>query len=453
MARPYRKYTDKKTGRQYHLIIKDGKKRRRYIKNTVGATQKQTQSVNIHFHEDSGRRIKPKKKAPKLNYTKKINPEMKPANTAGLPLFQFAPTHFIPHIGHAGFKEATTEPESKGKNIDLMRHAVMTPAEQEEFDKWVRGEEVRGKKLQKWRQNNTGKNPNPSINSTYFDYRAKGGDESFDLYKKYLKTNYPDYHEPTGAEFYKAHQEYQLVHEPEEYAKTLLRKKKPISGITSFFSGKKPEAEEKEEVHLESTTATRKQGAHGTQGGGIEDGLFNDEIEKIAKKRIKGYVVPVIAQDEISQLPKYVRQGQKIFGGVINTNPSTSDGSGEDGHRVGHWTSFVVDARDDFPTIEWFDPLVENKPSKELISTLKDIGRAMNPEKMFLFKNNQVQRQKYNSNGCGIHSLKFLEDRFRGIGWSEATGYNHYMKKKIGDDSADGERKIQEVAKTYKKYL
>jgi hypothetical protein len=55
----------------------------------------------------------------------------------------------------------------------------------------------------------------------------------------------------------------------------------------------------------------------------------------------------------------------RSFAAVINTNPSQSDGTGQDGFQVGHWRAIFVDNRDDYPSIEYFDPLVST-PEKEL---------------------------------------------------------------------------------------
>lgn len=189
-----------------------------------------------------------------------------------------------------------------------------------------------------------------------------------------------------------------------------------------------------------------------TQGSGLDDGLYNDEIAKIAKHVIKENYIPVISQDQIPMLPKYLKKNKKIFGAVINTNPSTSPGDGSDGLRKGHWVSVIVDGRDDFPSIEYFDPLVQDAPSATLLKTLRKIGKGMNPEEMFKFKFNKIQRQSNLSNSCGIHSLKFIEDRFHGTGWSEATGYDHW-KKNHPDDSIDGEEQIETKKNIYSKYL
>lgn len=183
-----------------------------------------------------------------------------------------------------------------------------------------------------------------------------------------------------------------------------------------------------------------------------DDALYNDEIAKIIKKRV-GKVVPVIPSDKVKYLKDYVKRGDKTFAAVINTNPSESDGTGQDGFQVGHWTSVFIDNRDDFPSIEFFDALVSS-PKKELVVELKKIAKKMNSERMFLYKENRLQRQAKEASTCGWHAAQFIDDRLNGIPFSEATGYDDFINR-IGkvDDSGDGEKDIRKYIKKYKVYI
>lgn len=187
---------------------------------------------------------------------------------------------------------------------------------------------------------------------------------------------------------------------------------------------------------------------------GEGNGLYNTEIEKIVKKRIKDFV-PVIASDEVESLIRYVGRGDKRFGFVMNTNPSDSDGSGNDGHRVGHWLAIYINNEDDYKTIEYFDPLAEGKMPEDLIKMCRRIAMKMNPEMMFKYKQNMLRRQSKLTSNCGHHAIKFLEDRFNAIPWSVATGYDDYMEKHSSapDDSHDGEKDITKVMKQYESYI
>lgn len=190
------------------------------------------------------------------------------------------------------------------------------------------------------------------------------------------------------------------------------------------------------------------------RGDGEDDGLYNTEIEEIARRSMKNYV-PVIASDQIDTLSKYVKPGQKQFAFIINTNPSTSDGSGSDGHRPGHWRSIFIENRDDFPTVEYFDPLCEGRIPNDLLKVCMKIARKMNPEMMFKYKQNMLQRQSKMTSNCGYHALKFIEDRYNGVPYADATGYTDYMEKlnEVKDDSRDGEKDVMKYIKRYESYI
>jgi len=49
---------------------------------------------------------------------------------------------------------------------------------------------------------------------------------------------------------------------------------------------------------------------------------------------------------------------------------------------------------------------------------------------------------------CGHISLKFLEDRYNGVSWADATGF-----KKCIEQQVEGERDIQKSVKKYESYL
>lgn len=183
------------------------------------------------------------------------------------------------------------------------------------------------------------------------------------------------------------------------------------------------------------------------RGKGDDDGLFNDEIENIMKKRINR-IVPVIPIDKFEDLLNSVKVGDKEFMAVVNTNNSKSDGSGTDGHKAGHWRAVYINNRDDFPSIEFFDPFGDD-PEKHVLKTMKEIGKKMNPETMFLYKPNRMILQSDDSSNCGHFCIKFLEDRHSGVPFNEATYYEDYIKKCDKDYSDKGENEIQK----FKQYL
>jgi hypothetical protein len=257
----------------------------------------------------------------------------------------------------------------------------------------------------------------------------KGSDVFYEDVRNFIKNNYDleSYSNITKKTF--------------DYANEIYNFDNPSISKTSASSMPPPPSGDSEEADIE--------------GAGYDgDGLYNDEIEKIAKKRIKDYV-PVIASDQLNELPKYVARGDKRFGFVINTNPSTSDGSGNDSHPPGHWTSVFINNEDDYPSIEYFDPLAQGKMPEDLIKMCRRIAVKMNPEVMFKYKQNMLRRQSKMTSNCGFHAVKYLDDRFNGVPYSEATGYDDYMESlnSTPDGSRDGEKEIASYIKKYESYI
>ena len=190
----------------------------------------------------------------------------------------------------------------------------------------------------------------------------------------------------------------------------------------------------------------------GTEGRG-PTGLYNTDIDDIVKG-LKHGPCPVITSDKIGMLIDYVKPGMKKFGAIINTNPSTSDGSGNDGYRVGHWRSVFFDNDDDGRvSAEFYDPLVEGKITPQLKKVMTKIAKKMNPEDYALIKQNNLKRQMDTTNTCGYHAIKFIDDRYNDVPWSEATGYDDYMAKHKPDDGVAGEKSLVGHIKKYDKFI
>jgi hypothetical protein len=149
----------------------------------------------------------------------------------------------------------------------------------------------------------------------------------------------------------------------------------------------------------------------------------------------------------------YVKPNDEFFSAVINTEPSTSHGR--------HWICIVVDNRDDYQSVEFFDPLAENdKIPNDLLKIMKIICRRMNPERYFKVKFNELRRQNLFNSNCGYHVCKFIEDRYNGDSFEEASGWSEYIKRQRGgaiDDSIEGEKDLQsyenKIKKQFKSYL
>jgi hypothetical protein len=393
MTRPRRLYTTA-DGKFYYLI--DGKKK--FVKVPAGISQKQVAKINIRniVNAPTTKRIKRRRKRIEPAYGKKVGSTLAQSNTGGLPIYFFKPKKQIPTLQDQAEASADTTVDKLTKAIlKLVPSSSKIPPTLAIEDKKVE--------------------PTALVSPQTFTNIAVQGETPREMGFKiggFVSTG-----TPVGAS-----------PEPVMLTERLLQPKGVI----------KPEPKKPP-----------------TTGGGDGDGgLYNDEIEKIVKKRIKNYV-PVIASDEINQLPRYVARGDKRFGFVINTNPSTSDGSGNDGYRTGHWRAVYINNDDDYPSVEYFDPLAEGKMPPELITICRKIAIKMNPSMMFKYKQNMLRRQSKVTSTCGHHAIKFLDDRFNGVPWSEATGYDDYMEKHSSppDDSHDGEKDIAKTIKKYESYI
>lgn len=506
MTRPRRLYTTA-DGKFYYLI--DGKKK--FVKAPSGVSQKQIAKINIRniVNAPTTKRIKRRRKRIEPAYGAKVGSVLAQSTTGGLPLYFFKPKKQIPTLQDQAEASADTtidkltksilklvpssskiEPTVQRPPVPQLPSAETTPsstAPATPKNQPVILEEILSdiKKISKI-MNKDPKTPEDIL--SYKQILKKIGEKS-NLNEDETKRIIQQYGaDPELLGTYQETVARNLFLNPTTTIENISESGKKIGESKGKITISRPpdiitSTTEPEPVVSQNlkgvitqppaepqleTTAKSKDDIPDTKisnfdkamnlvdqgGAGADDGLYNDEIEKIVKKRIKNYV-PVIASDEINQLPRYVGRGDKRFGFIINTNPSTSDGSGNDGYRTGHWRAVYINNEDDYPTVEYFDPLAEGKMPKELVSICRKIAMKMNPSMMFKYKQNMLQRQSKLTSNCGYHSIKFLDDRYNGVPWSEATGYDNYMAEHSSapDDSHDGEKDISKYIKKYESYI
>lgn len=411
MTRPRRLYTTD-DGKFYYLI--DGKKR--FVKAPAGLSQKQIAKINIKniVAMPSAKRIKRRRKRVEPKYGAKVGNVLQKSETGGLPLYFFQPKKNIP----------TLEDQAKTSEDTTTKQLTKLIEGQEKFQQ---------KLLQGFTAVFSSSRIPATISQPQEPQQPSGGPKISRQKGR-----------PKGSK-----------NKPKQGVTVETAKTPPATPTATTATPAATPADENVfvigENDDEKGASESKQGAKGT---GYDNGLYNDEIEKIAKKRIKDYV-PVIASDQVNELPRYVARGDKRFGFVINTNPSSSDGSGNDGYRTGHWRAVYINNEDDYPSVEYFDPLSEGKMPPELVSACRKIAMKMNPSMMFKYKQNMLRRQSKMTSNCGWHAVKFLDDRYNGVPWSEATGYDDYMEKhnSAPDDSTDGEKDISKYIKKYESYI
>jgi hypothetical protein len=153
------------------------------------------------------------------------------------------------------------------------------------------------------------------------------------------------------------------------------------------------------------------QHGQGRRRPNAEDGLDTNQINHL----MRGYrdYLGCIGRDQVSTLR--IRPGTR-FGFVMNTDPSTKPGS--------HWVAIFVDNRPQGSnSIEYFNSLAD-QPTRPILEELRRIVGMLRPQARMKFKVNKIADQMFNSSNCGYFAAKFLIDRFNGVPFAEASGYN-----------------------------
>jgi len=112
------------------------------------------------------------------------------------------------------------------------------------------------------------------------------------------------------------------------------------------------------------------------------------------------------------------------WGIIINTQ-ATTEGNGM------HWCAIYCDIIFD-RSIEYFDPFGE-PPHQEIDRDLKKYIDMLELPYMLKYKVNTNKVQHNSSDSCGFISMLFLEDRFLGVPFMQATGWE--KKKRLVTDS------------------
>ena len=500
MPRPRRMYKDKETGKYYYTI--NGK--RKYVKVPEGVSSKRLAKINIQniINLPSARRRK-KGGLRQPKFAQKIAPNLERTDQGGLPLYLFKSQRKIATLDEIAknsddtsidkltkllLKGLTPAPSSSkipGTITMMTQTAPITAEAGSQTRGTVKitrklGQPFRptGAESKEDERKGESKEAEPRSKATLvksnavvkiMEQMARNNESlDYDNVRAYIKKYHQGevgFQKNIGrAKYDDALEAYNILNPVQQTSVTTPDvmpppPPRPTRRITTLSDILPPTTASETEDYTTNRRGQRVGGVTQTEteveGGGYDgEGLFNDEIEKIAKKRIKDYV-PVIASDQLNELPKYVARGDKRFGFVVNTNPSTSDGSGNDSYPPGHWTAVFINNEDDYPSIEFFDPLAQGKMPEDLIKMCRRIAVKMNPEVMFKYKQNMLRRQSKMTSNCGFHAVKYLDDRYNGVPFSEATGYDDYMESlnNTPDGSRDGEKEIASYIKKYESYI
>lgn len=167
------------------------------------------------------------------------------------------------------------------------------------------------------------------------------------------------------------------------------------------------------------------------RGKKVKDkGLSDVEINNMMKPYGSRYL-GTIAHNEIPKIVKKIKP--KTDGGfVINTDPASKGGE--------HWQAVYFDARPGGNgEINFYDSYGD-PIDKTLQRDLELISKKLKAGTYLKFKENRIRQQDGKSSNCGWFSAKFLMDRFRGVHWKDASGYN---------DSSASEKKIKHFKEGY----
>lgn len=160
------------------------------------------------------------------------------------------------------------------------------------------------------------------------------------------------------------------------------------------------------------------------------NGLYDDEINSYMCKYT--HFAGTIMRDELKKvLQRALDEQWDKFALVINTKTSRQEGE--------HWTALFVDTLFT-KQICFFDPFGE-EPHESIQQDLKWYVDQLGLPYLLKYKVNSNVLQADNSNRCGYHCMKFLEDMLEGKPFAKATGFQDVISKH--DYEQDTKKKIK----------
>jgi hypothetical protein len=196
---------------------------------------------------------------------------------------------------------------------------------------------------------------------------------------------------------------------------------KPKFGTSEYYSALAAYGHVKNRTHSKEKFHDYMKRVYGEGKAKEDDGLYNDQIERIMSKfKDKGWM-GCIMRDQIKTLLPHIKPHSRISF-IINTDPSTKSGT--------HWQAVYIDARDgpeSSNSLEFFDSFGRTM-APDIREDCKLILHCLKPETILKMKENRVIKQKDESQNCGFFCIKFLVDRYRNKSFSESTGFDETTK-------------------------
>jgi len=162
------------------------------------------------------------------------------------------------------------------------------------------------------------------------------------------------------------------------------------------------------------------------KGLGESDGLWNSEIDQIFKDKLPEEIIPVISNDEMPTLLKYINKDTERFGFIINSDDSDKGGT--------HWKAVFISRPD--ASVEVYDSLV-SIPNEKFIKDLFKVVDAFKDDVMYKLKINTIRDQSEKTGNCGYFAVNFLINRFKGKKFKNASLFDKV------DKSGEGEKDIK----------
>ncbi len=164
-------------------------------------------------------------------------------------------------------------------------------------------------------------------------------------------------------------------------------------------------------------------------GSGRSTALWSNEIDDFFSEEPN--YLGTIASDQIDELPEEI---ELPAGFVMNTDKSDQPGT--------HWVSVFITP----DSLEYYDSSGHG-PDKHVIEQFKRLVERLQLPTLVKMKINKIAAQRASSNNCGYFAIRFLDSRFNGVPFDEATEFRKRDKDGIINQKAEGEATIKKEFK------
>ena len=218
----------------------------------------------------------------------------------------------------------------------------------------------------------------------------------------------------------------------------LINTNQDFSDIVIKFSKDNPGASKKNindilEMYLDNVSQSRPQAESSSsvkqENDGLNDkqpGLYNFEVDKLMNRYKNRGFLGVYPIDELNKIMK-PKNNHPSYSFILNNMPHNV--------KIGHFIAVKMEPR----VLEYYDPL-ENKPKMEFMKSIASVLKRLGIKLPVQFKINKIRFQSSTSDNCGYFSMRFLQRRYSGENFKDASGFTRFMGIR---DSERGIRKYR----------